>query len=75
MSFPEFVLARLGEDAYVMLMEGDLFELSGLDKVFEDALREYYFTGGMPEVVNGSIDGRDTNSLRDMQKRHKLLKY
>lgn len=68
-SFPEFVLARLGEDAYVRLMEGDLFELSGLDKVFGDALREYYFTGGMPEVVNGFVDGRDSYSLRDMQKR------
>ena len=34
-----------------------------------DTLREYYFTGGMPEVVQKFIDGKSFSELRDLQKR------
>lgn len=69
MSFPEFVMARLGRDAYDRLMNGDLDELDSLAPLFTETLREYYFTGGMPEVVSGFLDGRDVNELRNIQKR------
>ena len=69
MSFPEFVNAKLGTAAYEKLMKAAFPEMASLEQVFTQALREYYFTGGMPEVVQGFLDGRPKNELRDMQKR------
>ena len=68
-SFPEFILEKLGNDAYERLKSSPLEELSGLSVTFTDALREYFFTGGMPEVVQAFFDGRDPQAVRDMQKR------
>ena len=68
LSFPEFVLARLGKEAYIRLRTGELEELESLSPVYQETLREYYFTGGMPEVVRGFIEGRDRESLRSLQK-------
>ena len=68
LSFAEFVRARLGDSSYRRLTEDPLDELSGLRSVFIDSLREYYFTGGMPEVVQGMIDGKDYKTLRNIQK-------
>ena len=67
-SFPEFVWARLGKEAYDKLLNAALDELDSLGPLFTDTLREYYFTGGMPEVVNGFVEGRDVNELRNIQK-------
>lgn len=69
LSFPEFVLAKHGQAAYRRLREDSLEEISGLSDFYTESLREYYFTGGMPEVVQGYIDGRDYNDLRNIQKR------
>lgn len=68
-SFPEFILEKLGNDAYERLKSAPLEDLSGLASTFTDALREYFFTGGMPEVVQTFFDGRDPQAVRDMQKR------
>ena len=68
-SFPEFVLAKYGSDAYERLKTDEIEALGGLSEFYTNALREYYFTGGMPEVVQGYIDGRDYNDLRNIQKR------
>ena len=69
MSFPEFVLARQGRTAYERLITGDLAELTSLSSIYTQALREYYFTGGMPEVVQALLMGRDYIELRNIQKR------
>ncbi len=68
-SFPEFILEKLGNDAYERLKTSPLEELSGLSSTFTDALKEYYFTGGMPEVVQAFFDGSAPQAVRDMQKR------
>ena len=68
LSFAEFVRARLGEGSYIRLMKDPIENLSGVRSVFIDSLREYYFTGGMPEVVQGAVDGKDYKSLRNIQK-------
>ena len=68
LSFPEFVWARLGEKAYDKLLNADLDEIDSLGPLFIDTLREYYFTGGMPEVVNAFLEGRAVNDLRNIQK-------
>ena len=68
LSFAEFIRARLGESSYIRLLKAPLEDLSGVRSVFIDSLREYYFTGGMPEVVQGAVDGKDYKSLRNIQK-------
>ena len=68
LSFAEFVRAKLGESSYIRLMKDPIEDLSSLRSVFTDSLREYYFTGGMPEVVQGAVDGKDYKSLRNIQK-------
>ena len=68
-SFPEFVRARLGEQMYSRLKTDSIGELASLGSLLEDTLREYYFTGGMPEVVQGFIDKMDYTELRNIQKR------
>lgn len=68
LSFAEFVRARLGEQSYLRLKDAPLDDLSSLKSFYMDALREYYFTGGMPEVVQGAVDGRDYQELRNIQK-------
>lgn len=68
-SFPEYVWARLGRAAYEKLTTAPLEELNSLTQTYTEALREYYFTGGMPEVVQAYIDGRRPQVIRDLQKR------
>ena len=68
LSFAEFVRAKLGDSSYIRLMKDPIEDLSSLRSVFTDSLREYYFTGGMPEVVQGAVDGKDYKSLRNIQK-------
>lgn len=69
LTFPEFLLARQGKAACEKLLNAPLEELASLKQLFERSLREYYFTGGMPEIVDGFIRHRDTQELRDIQKR------
>ena len=69
LSFSEFIRARRGDLAYERLMTDPLPDLAGLKTMLTESLREYYFTGGMPEVVQGLTEGRDVASLRDIQKR------
>lgn len=69
LSFEEFLLESRGESAVDKLRNGSLEDISSLKSVFEEELRKYYFTGGMPEVVHGFLNGRDYKELRDIQKR------
>lgn len=68
LSFPEFVRAKQGEALYERLMTGSLEDLTGLSQLLKDLLREYYFTGGMPEVVREYLAGRPYTDLRNIQK-------
>ena len=68
LSFPEFVRAKQGDVLYERLMTGSLEDLTGLSLLLKDLLREYYFTGGMPEVVREYLAGRPYTDLRNIQK-------
>ena len=68
LSFPEFVRAKMGEPAWERLTRDEIGSLTSLRSVFTEMLREYYFTGGMPEVVQGYIDRRSYEDLRNIQK-------
>lgn len=69
LTFSEFLLAKRGEAAFDRLINEPIQELSSIKTILIEDLREYYFTGGMPEVVNGLLENRDYQDLRDIQKR------
>lgn len=68
MSFSEFVLARKGEGLFTILTESPADELKNLHSAFVDLLREYYFTGGMPEAVNAFVQEKPLSEIRMIQK-------
>ena len=68
LNFEEFVLASDGEISYQMLQKSGLEELSAISSKWKELLRQYYFTGGMPEVVKAYIDGKGLERVRRIQK-------
>lgn len=69
LSFNEFVFATLGE-RYAQLLESKDFELiTPFKNIYIDALKQYYFVGGMPEAVKCFIDDRDFGLVRTIQSR------
>lgn len=73
LSYTEFLLA-LGEDRYVDILDGDDPEMMTMFKSkYIERLREYYFVGGMPEVVRTFAETFDYKKVRKIQKN--LLDY
>ncbi|MCF0262493.1 MAG: ATP-binding protein [Sphaerochaetaceae bacterium] len=68
MTFSEFVLASRGEQMYKLLMTESMDNLIAFHSVFVELLRQYYFTGGMPAVVQAFIDGKSPSEVREIQK-------
>lgn len=69
LSFKEFVYATLGE-RYAQLLDAKDFELiTPFKHVYINALKQYYFVGGMPEAVQSFVDDKDFNEVRSIQKR------
>ena len=67
MSFFEFLLAVSGKPMEQMVSESALEDLSALHSKLTEYLRQYYFTGGMPEVVKAFADGRSPQQVRRLQ--------
>ena len=73
LNYTEFLLA-LGEDRYVDILDGDDPEMMTMFKSkYIEGLREYYFVGGMPEVVRTFVETGDYKKVRKIQKN--LLDY
>lgn len=73
LSFQEFLCA-LGEERFVSILQGTDTEMVTMFKSkYIDRLREYYYVGGMPEVVQTYAETRDLNRVREIQKN--LLDY
>lgn len=69
LSFYEFLLA-VGKEQYAELLEKKDFSMISMFKeTYIDALKQYYYIGGMPEVVQCFVEERDFNSVRLTQKR------
>jgi len=69
LSFSEFMQA-VGKDQYVALLAKGDFEMSSSFKQdYIDLLKQYYYVGGMPEVVQDYVDNRDFNETREIQQR------
>ncbi|HAH62760.1 MAG TPA: ATPase, partial [Treponema sp.] len=67
LSFEEFIKAAAGEQLFSVLGNSTLSELSALHSKFTELLREYYFTGGMPEAVSAFISGKSVQEVRRIQ--------
>ena len=52
-----------------LLDQQDFQMITGFKQTYMDALKYYYFVGGMPEAVQGFSDNKDFNEVREVQKR------
>lgn len=69
LSYKEFLLA-LGKEKYCELIESKNTDmLSAFREDYMDALKQYYFVGGMPEVVLNFSENRDFKEARRIQSR------
>lgn len=68
LSFEEFMMA-LGKDALLSSLKAMDWELiTTFKEQYIDLLRQYYYVGGMPEVVQSYVDNKDFTLVRNIQK-------
>lgn len=69
LSFREFLMA-IGQERFAGLLDKQDFDMvTRFKQTYMDALKQYYFIGGMPEAVQSFIENRDFNEVREIQKR------
>lgn len=69
LSFKEFLMAAGYERFAELLSMGDFSMITAFKQTYIDALKFYYFVGGMPEAVLRFSENKDFNEVRDVQKR------
>lgn len=67
MDFEEFLIATGNNNLADAIRLGDWTMLNVLSTKYEALLRQYYFVGGMPEVVNHYIHNLDLAAVRRIQ--------
>lgn len=69
LSFREFLMAT-GQEQFAELLDKQDFQMiTSFKQTYIDALRYYYFVGGMPEAVACFAESKDFNEVREIQKR------
>ena len=69
LSFFEF-MAALGKERYAeMIVNGDFDMARTFRQEYIDLLKQYYYVGGMPEVVLRFSENKDFNEVREIQER------
>ena len=69
LSFSEFLMA-VGKDSFAeLLKKRDYQMITSFKETYIDALKHYYFIGGMPEAVQSFAENKDFNEVRAIQKR------
>lgn len=67
MNFSEFLLA-LGKDKMVDILDLQNYDIiSTLSESYKEMLRQYYYVGGMPAVVNAFTEGKGLKEIRKIQ--------
>ena len=69
LSFKEFLMATEGEQFARLLEQQDFSMITPFKQKYIDALKQYYFVGGMPEAVESLAEEKDFNEVRNIQKR------
>ena len=69
LSFREFLMATAGERFAELLDQRDYQMVNAFKQTYIDALKQYYFVGGMPEAVQSFAEEKDFNEVREIQRR------
>lgn len=69
LSFSEFLMATGNERFAKLLKKQDFEMITNFKQTYIDALKQYYFVGGMPEAVQSFAESKDFNEVRTIQKR------
>ncbi len=69
LSFQEFLMATGKERFAELLKTRDYDMVTTFKQSYIDALKHYYFVGGMPEAVQCFVEDQDFNEVREIQKR------
>lgn len=69
MTFEEFLMAMGKDNLAEMVASEDWSSLATLDSVLLELLRQYYYVGGMPEVVLDYVEKGDIFNVRKLQNR------
>jgi len=69
LSFKEFLMATDKERFAELLDNKDFQIIKSFKQTYIDALKHYYFVGGMPEAVQSFAESKDFNEVREIQRR------
>ena len=69
LSFQEFLMAIGKKQFSELLDQQDFSMITTFRETYADALKQYYFVGGMPEAVESFAENQDFNEVRQIQKR------
>lgn len=69
LSFREFLMADGKERFAELLDKQDFGMITNFRQTYIEALKHYYFVGGMPEAVQSFVENKDFNEVREIQKR------
>lgn len=67
--FKEFLIATDNERFVELLDKCDYQMITSFKQTYIDALKQYYFIGGMPEAVLSFVEEKNFNEVREIQKR------
>lgn len=69
LSFREFLMATGKEQYAELLVKNDVAMITAFKDIYVEALKQYCYIGGMPEVVQNFSDNQDFNEVRNIQER------
>lgn len=69
LSFKEFLMATNKKQFAELLDTQDYQMITSFKEMYIDALKQYYYVGGMPKVVQSFAEDHDFNEARQIQKR------
>ncbi|MBR4330766.1 MAG: ATP-binding protein [Candidatus Riflebacteria bacterium] len=69
LSFKEFLMATGKEQFAKLLDKRDFQMITNFKQTYIDALKQYYYVGGMPEAVQSFSENSDFNEVREIQQR------
>ena len=68
LTFKEFLMAT-GKQRFSELLDSHDFQMiTSFKQTYIDALKHYFFVGGMPEAVQSFAENKDFNEVREIQK-------
>lgn len=69
LSFREFLMAT-GKEQFAQLIDSQDFQMiTSFKRAYIEALKQYYFVGGMPEAVQSFVENKDFSEVKQIQKR------